>query len=185
MKAVIWSGVAIAFVFLLARLFGRWKGFRKLFFDDAFVVFAWLLALVGAVECHILAKLMFQTLAITSGQLWPLPATFVEDTERILEGSVIVLIFFDTSLWAVKLSFLLFFKRLGRHVRKQKVLWWCVFAFTVATYLVCVGNKPYYCMIAPLEETQMKCTTESAERYRQLTLKLNCALDVLTDFASM
>ena len=49
-QGVVWAGVAVSLVFLLIRLFARCKGFKKLFVDDAFVIFAWLLALLTAVD---------------------------------------------------------------------------------------------------------------------------------------
>ena len=177
--------MAIALLLLLIRLFARWKSFKRLYADDALVVFAWLLAFLTAVDWQIVAKFMYRFLAVTSGQLWPPPPTIVRDTEQYNKGSVVVFVFFYTSLWAVKLSFLSFFKRLGRNVRKQKVLWWCVFAFTVASYVVCVGITQYSCLAPPLERIIRKCTTDSAVRYQHVTLKFNAALDVVTDFASM
>lgn len=153
--------------------------------DDGFVIFAWLLALLTAIDWQIVANFMYQFMAITSGRLWPPPATFVADTERYYKGSVIVLVFFYTGLWAVKFSFLLFFKRLGQNVARQKVLWWCVFGFTVATYLVCLGDIQYSCLAAPLATLEMHCSTDSAVHYQRVTLAFNCAVDVVTDYISM
>ena len=93
-----------------------------------------------------LPEFLYQFDAVTSGQLWPPPATFVTNTEPYYKGSVVVLTFFYTSLWAVKISFLIFFRRLGQNVRRQKVLWWTVFAFTVATYIICIGNIQFSCL---------------------------------------
>ena len=101
-------------------MFARWKSFEKLSLDDGFVIFAWLLALLTAIDWQIAAGFMYQFEAITNGRLWPPPATFVTDTERYYKGLVVVLVFFYTGLWTVKFSFLLFFKRLGQNVARQK-----------------------------------------------------------------
>lgn len=158
--------------------------FKKLFIDDAFVIFAWFLALFTAIDWQIVARLMYQFTAVTSGQVWPPPSSFVTDSERYYKGSVVVLTFFYSSLWAVKISFLLFFRRLGQNVRGQKVLWWCVLAFTLASYFVCLGDTQYSCLAAPLEDIFRNCSTNTAVDFQQTTLKFNCAVDVLTDFAS-
>ena len=176
--------MAVSLVFLLIRLFARWKGFKKLFVDDAFVIFAWLLALLTAVDWQVVARWMYQFIAVTSGQQWPPPISFVKDSERYYKGSVIVLVFFYTSLWAVKISFLLFFRRLGQNVAGQKVLWWCVFAFTLASYFVCIGDIQFSCLAAPLEDIFAHCSLDAAVHFQRSTLKFNCAIDVITDFAS-
>lgn len=103
---------------------------------------------------------------------------------KVLKGSVVILVFFYTSLWAVKVSFLLFFRRLGHNVMGQKVIWWCVFALTLASYFVCIGDIQYSCLTAPPENIIDHCAMGTALRFQQITLKSNCAIDVLTDFAS-
>lgn len=153
--------------------------------DDALVIFAWLLALLTAIDWQVVAEFMFHFMDITSGRLWPPPATFVNDTERYYKGSVVVNVMFYTSLWAVKFSFLLFFKRLGQNVAGQKVLWWCVFGFTVVTYLLCIGDIQYSCLAAPLAKIEIRCSTDSAVHYQRVTLALNCAVDVVTDYLSV
>lgn len=166
------------------RLTARYKTFKKLYFDDGFVIFSWFLALFTAIIWQIVARFMYQFMAITSGQLWPPPTNFVNDTERYYKGSVVVLIFFYTSLWAVKISFLFFFKRLGQNVRWQKILWWCVLAFTVATYFVCIGDIQYSCLAAPLGEIISHCSSDRDVNFQLVTLKFNAAIDVLTDVMS-
>lgn len=178
---VIWAGVVVSFLFLVMRLTARYKTFKRLYFDDGFVIFSWFLALFTAIIWQIVARFMYQFMAITSGQLWPPPTNFVNDTERYYKGSVVVLIFFYTSLWAVKISFLFFFKRLGQNVRWQKILWWCVLAFTVATYFVCIGDIQYSCLAAPLGEIISHCSSDRDVNFQLVTLKFNAAIDVLTD----
>ena len=108
----------------------------------------------------------------------------MKDSEKYYKGSVVVIVFFYTSLWAVKISFLLFFKRLGQNVIGQKVLWWCVFAFTLASYFICIGDIPFSCLVAPWEDIFVHCSTDDAVRFQRITLKFNCAIDVVTDFTS-
>lgn len=184
---MIWAGVAVSLVFLLIRLFARWKTFKKLFWDDFFVIFAWLLVLLTAVDYQVIQRWASQFIAVTSDQHQPPPSSYLEDledSEKYFKSSIVVLVFFYTSLWAVKVSFLLFFRRLGHNVTGQKVLWWCVFAFTLASYFVCIGDIQYSCLAAPLQNSSVHCATDAALRFQQITLKFNCAIDVLTDFAS-
>ena len=166
------------------RLLGRWKTSKRLYYDDAFIVFAWLMMLATAIDWQIISGLMYQFRSVVGGQVWPPPSTFVQDTQNFFKGSLAALIFFYTGLWAVKLSFLFFFKRLGHNVQQQKLIWWPVFTLTVATYVVCIGDIQYGCLVVPLTELYKKCTTESSIDYERATLKANCILDVMTDFLS-
>jgi hypothetical protein len=153
--------------------------------DDGFVIFAWLLALLTAVDWQVVADFLFHFIDVTRGRLWPPPAIFVNDSERYYKGSVVVIVMFYTGLWAVKFSFLLFFKRLGQNVAGQKVLWWCVLGFTVVTYLLCIGDIQYSCLAAPFAKIEIRCSTDSAVQYQRVTLAINCAVDVVTDYLSV
>lgn len=147
-------------------------------------MFAWLLSLLTAVDWQVVSGWMYQFILITSGKLWPPPEDFVADTQRYYKGSLIVLVLFYTSLWSVKISFLIFFKCLGHNIRRQKIHWWSVFALTVATYLVCFGDTQYWCLVAPLKDIFAHCSSDSAIHWTLFTLKFNCAMDVLTDILS-
>ena len=121
---------------------------------------------------------------LTSGLLWPPPKDFVVHTERFYVGQLIILISFYTSLYTVKLSFMLFFKRLERNVHRQEYIWWPVLLFTMATYFVCIGDIQYKCLVRPFEELIATCPTSENIEFRLITLKFNCAMDVLTDVLS-
>ena len=182
---MIWCGVGTSFAFLAIRLFARWKSFRKLFLDDIAVIFAWALALLTAIDWQVVAGPIYQFMAFECGRLWPLPASFVNDMERYSKGAMIVLIFFYTSLGAVKLSFLLFFRRLGHNVTGPKFLWWCILTITLLTYLLCIRTIQYSCLAFSFQYTLLNCSKPSAIHFELVTLKLNCAYDVVTDFLSI
>lgn len=130
------------------------------------------------------ANYLYDFVHLTSGLLWPPPTDFIAHTERYYVGQLVVLIFFYTSLYTVKLSFLLFFKRLGHNVYRQKYIWWPVLIFTLATYFVCIGDIQYKCIIRPFTEIAASCSTAENVQFTLVTLKFNCAMDVLTDFLS-
>ncbi|KAL9012109.1 MAG: hypothetical protein Q9173_003108 [Seirophora scorigena] len=52
---LIWCGVAVSFLCLVLRLYARWRSFKRFWFDDLFVVIAWLLALLTAIDWQIVA----------------------------------------------------------------------------------------------------------------------------------
>lgn len=128
---------------------------------------------------------MYQFLAVETGQLWPPPENFEADSERYFRDSLAVWVSFYTGLWAIKFSFLLFFKRLGQNVARQQVLWWCVFVFTVAAYVISIVDMPYACLTDSFDRLMQNCNTESAARHEKVILWVNCILDIVSDYTSM
>ena len=171
-------------IFVGIRLYARYKSFKKLFWDDVFDLFAWLLSLLAAIDWQVVSGRMYQFIAITSGQLWPPPQNFVSETEQYYKGSLVALLFFYTSLWSVKFSFLIFFRCLGQNIRAQKIHWWIVFTCTVVTYIACFADTQYWCLVSPLQELFRKCSTDASHRWILYTLDFNCAFDIVTDVLS-
>ena len=126
---------------------------------------------------------MFYTMKVSAGLELP-DANFASISEPYFKSTVAVIYFFYSSLWSIKISFLIFFRRLGTNVKHQKLLWWPVFAITLATYFICIGTIQYSCLIRSFEYLATHCAKPSAASYQQITLKLNCTWDVLTDFLS-
>ena len=183
-REVIWGGVVTWFLFVTTRLVIRWTTFRRFYFDDAFVIFAWVLALGPAIDWQLVSWKMYQFNSITSGRLWPSPPDFITAIESYFEGSLAAWVFYYSSLWPVKVAFLLFLRRLSQNVTGQTILWWFVCGFTVATYLICVGDIQYSCLVSPLPKLLATCSSDANIRFQTATLKLNCALDLITDFMS-
>lgn len=82
---------------------------------------------------------MYYTMRILAGLELP-DADFESIIEPYFKSTAAVIILFYSSLWSIKISFLLFFRRLGMNVKNQKLLWWPVFGITVATYFACIGT---------------------------------------------
>lgn len=166
------------------RLLACWRTFKRFWVDDILVIFAWLLTLGSAIDWQIIARKMYQAVAIAEAQLRPLPPTFATDAESLLRGTLVVDLFYPCSLWAIKMSFLLFFRRLGHNVTGQNFLWWSVLGFTVASYLVCIRIIQYSCFVTPFSQVWRECETKEDAYLGQASLKIICALDVFTDFSS-
>lgn len=146
---------------------------------------AWIPALCTAIDWQVVSKFMYKFILVTSGQVWPPPQNFIHDTERYYKGSMVVLVLFYTSLWSVKISFLLFFKRLAQDLTALRIQWWVIFVFTILSYLACFADTQYWCLVAPLPKIFEKCSTDSAIYWTLFTLKFNCAMDVVTDCLSI
>ncbi|OAL45509.1 hypothetical protein IQ07DRAFT_211093 [Pyrenochaeta sp. DS3sAY3a] len=177
----IWSGVALSFCFLCIRLVARVRVFKRLFWDDGFVILAWVMSLLTAADWQFIAGHMYQFQSYTSGRLWPPPASLLKDTEKYYKGSMVVIAFFFASLWSVKLSFLIFFRRLGGNIRSLNIYWWVVFVFTALSFAGCFADTQYWCLVAPLPKIMARCSGDHDIWWSLFNLKLNTALDVVTD----
>lgn len=126
---------------------------------------------------------MYYIMAVSAGLELP-GEGFASLAESYFKSTVAVIILFYSSLWSIKISFLLFFRRLGKNVRGQNVVWWPVFSFTLATYFACIGTIQYRCLVNSFAYLAANCKTPAATSFQQITLKLNCAWDVITDCSS-
>lgn len=175
------GGTAISLLFILFRVYVRMKAFHRFYADDVFVLLSWLLLLATAIMWQFVSQYWYQIQEVASGHLYPPPATYIADSERYLRMSVPIIAFFYTGLWSVKLSFLLFFRRLGNKVRGQKLHCWIVTAFTLATWCTCIATIHYNCLVSPFMKIRVSCSGFGAIKFQRITLKFNCAMDVLTD----
>ena len=86
-----------------------------------------------------------------SGKILPTPKLLAAESS-LLQTSVAEMVLFFSMLWMVKISVLIFFRRLLVHGAKvQDVWWWCVMFFTVATWAIGVGTVPYRCFSSSLQ----------------------------------
>lgn len=161
----------------------RFKTFRRLFPDDAFVLFAWAIILSTSILWQTIAKDMYFHGEIVRSSQVP-PPDFKPRVERFLKGSAAFVFLFYTTLWSIKLSFLFFFRRLYLHVGRWMLFWWVILAITMASYFACIGDMEYDCLVDPLEEIATHCQSRESINFQRRTLIANCVLDVFTDILS-
>ena len=140
--------------------------------------------LASAIIWQAISKYMYQALYIASGELVAVSPTFIEDTQTYLRGSLAIIFLFTSGLWSVKVSFLLFFRRLSENVSGLKVHWWTAFSFTVASYFAGIGTIQYRCLAPAFMDVVINCSTPEATNFDRVTLCTNCAMDVLSDLIS-
>lgn len=180
--------MAISFLFVSFRLGVRLKNFRRLFLDDFFVVLGWSMIFATTIIWHFAAHDMFMSTAVASGQISPLDdPTYISDTEYYLRSSVAVIVLFYSSLVAIKMSFLIFFRRLTEGVdnKAQTIQWWTIFGIVIAVWLTCLGTIEYQCLAQPLMVIQSSgCIEQHSVNFQRATLIANCVLDVISDILS-
>ncbi|KAI4254446.1 MAG: hypothetical protein LQ352_003091 [Teloschistes flavicans] len=178
--ALIWTGAAVAIICCILRVLSRIRAFKKLFVDDYFVLLALSFTLTTAIMWQVYARQMYHMIAVSAGLVVP-EENFPKMVESYLKSTLAVMVLFYSSLWSIKISFLLFFRRLGTNVRGQKLIWWPVFVITVATYFACIGDIEYKCFVKSWEDLATICSTPAVLSSAQRELKVNCAFDVITD----
>lgn len=189
--------------FLAFRLFVRISRFRRLFVDDIVVIFAVVTLLVTAILMQITLSSMYMFLDVAHGELTVLPPRdFYDRSERFLHHLTGAQLLVFTCLWSIKISFLLFFRNLGDRVRKQKIIWWGVFVFTVATYFTLIGSYNYACTTGNLLQitgklpphlstsgsrltlATVRCGSPKAIKRLRQVLRYTSAVDIITDLMS-
>ena len=141
-----WAGVAISSGFLVFRIYVRLKIFRRLFSDDPLVIAGWLMTLANAVVWQMNTGPLYLTIAVNSGEIITLPLDFDEKSFAYLHAQLTSYVLYYTSLYITKLSFLLFFRRLGERVRRQRVIWWSTLFFVIASYAVSFSILDFRCL---------------------------------------
>ncbi|KUL91762.1 hypothetical protein ZTR_01174 [Talaromyces verruculosus] len=180
----LWAGFAIASIFIAGRLYARSRTSRRLYLDDFFISFAYILLLISAALWQWGAKDMYYILNANAG-LVEIGPDFVARMRRFLLVSFIVEIFYYTILVLFKLSLLFFFRRAGSSANTFEHFWWPILVFSICTYLVAIGDVDYHCLFGSLEKISVACNSSSGTYFLKITLDVNCALDVLSDFLIM
>ena len=113
-------------------------------------MFAWVLLLITAVLWQTQVEALYTQFKLLSQAILPTPE--IEHKQTVYFRSLAALIvFFYTCLFAVKLSFLVFFRRLGPKVQGQRTWWWIVLVFNTAVWITLIGSMGWRCMLKPLE----------------------------------
>ena len=140
LEAVWWTGIAISSCAIALRAYARWKVFHRFFFDDAFVLLAWLSFIAQMTLCQVMLPTlndlqMMIRHTVAQGSL-TLPADADAKLSFLERTSMACSLLFTCTIWAVKASFLIFFRRLGRQVRWQKAIWYSATAVTVIGFIM-------------------------------------------------
>lgn len=105
--------------------------------------------LATAILWQINVPVLYEYLAVIAGKK-PFDLGFLDRAVAILRTGVLLNVLFYSALWLVKLSFLMFFRRLGSKVKGQKIWWWCILVFTVLTWAACIADFQYKCSLSSL-----------------------------------
>lgn len=139
----------------------RIRSFRKLFWDDLLVIAAWGMLLGTAVLWQVEAPTLYEQYAVESGKE-PFSLGFIERDTAFLRTIAPFTILFYSCLWTVKLSFLIFFRRLGSKIKGHQIWWWCILVITFLTWVACIADIDYQCSLGSFEHIICEFTSVPA-----------------------
>ena len=153
--------MAVSLCFLVFRLYVKIKSFRRLYSDDWLVLAAWVMLLAFAILWQIEAPTLYQQYAVQSGTE-PFTPSFISKDTKLLRLIVLFITLFYSCLWTVKLSLLLFFRRLGSKVIGHQVWWWSILVITVLSWAACIADINWRCSLGSYYWIYVTCRTSSS-----------------------
>jgi len=178
-KAVIFTFLAIAIVAAAARTLFRVKQSRRLELDDVFLIVAiiTLSAFVGVV--YTVRDLMYLSVYVSLGMKdpgFPLDGTFDPSKSfhyyGMMDEAASVLVW--TSIFAIKFSFVFFFRKLTQRVRGIEIWWWIVVLALVPCALICMFLGFIIC-------PTLNCNPAALRNRENIFLDSTVSIDILTD----
>ncbi|KAH7130796.1 hypothetical protein B0J11DRAFT_603180 [Dendryphion nanum] len=161
---IIWAMTTFSLLFLPARLYARFKTARRFYWDDFFVVFAWILLLAITASCTAFNSVTYDIMAIGAGKKKFPPNVRVITMQFSRLFTIIPMIFY-AGLWSIKIAFLLFFRRLGtQSIHSLNRHWWIVFCITMVL---------------------VSAQCQASQGLSFISMKVNVVLDVFTDLLIM
>ena len=147
------------------------------------MLFALALQLASACVAQLRLDYVYTMEDVSNGRI-AIPPTFLDDMPKALHSMVIHGVLSITGVHAVKLSFLLFFYRLGRKIPNYIIFWWFVTFVVVASYAISIALIEYRCMLSPLRILLTECVIPGEVSRQWTRLTVYCTIDAASDVLS-
>lgn len=126
---------------------------------------------------------IYNMVAVGNGDAMPSP-DFMSETTTGLRSFAVLMVLNYVGIWLIKINFLLFFRRLGNHVKMYRMLWWFVVIFNLAAGVIVIGTVDFKCLMPPAEQIIAKCSSPSSVMGSYTSSKISCSLDAVGDAMS-
>lgn len=139
--------LAVAVVLAIGRVYIRIRLNHRFYIDDGLFFLAVVTLVAGTVMTYIDIPYIYLQQNVQSGARAPPPDLIQQllKSVKIQDAAVVLL---STTLFAVKLSFLAFFRSLIRRLKKLEIWWWCVLAIVIPSSIVLLCSNfitcPYF-----------------------------------------
>ncbi|KAI9839027.1 MAG: hypothetical protein M1837_002281 [Sclerophora amabilis] len=185
MLAIVWIGFAVAAILTAARLYIRHVKLRRFFWDDAFHVFALVTLLTSAFVYSWMVHVIYDIgLAVTGMKM--LDVKFFDyDVPQFFRYQFGTILLFWITLWSVKISFLLFYRRFFDGLTKHIIAWWLVMIFTVGAFIGCCITFLTVCGTTANWFKVVQCGTYPSLIRMAESIKFSTAVDIISDVMIM
>jgi hypothetical protein len=178
-----WALTAVAGALTAGRLLIRILNQRRLFWDDAVHVLAFLvLAAHGATNQVTANSKDTLTIYTAKGSTTPESVVLSQYQYNSYIGTInncfLYLVF-----WLVKVSFLLFYYHLFQSSKIFKRAWWGIMILTLVTFWIPIAGVLATCAGADSVAAYKLCN--SPDQARAIKLEYSCAVNIITDVAIM
>ena len=116
--------------------------------SDACIYLATAALISIAILYSLVTSDMFELDRVSAQQAAP-PAGFLQRSDFFLQCQFAIICLFWTSVWAVKISILLFYRSLFNRLQWYRISWWLVLAVVISTYVACWGTQLASCWPIP------------------------------------
>lgn len=122
-------------------------------------------------------------MGVSSGSL-PVPEVFLDVASKALRGMQLQASLCIVGVHLVKVSFLIFFYRLGSYIRNYLDLWCSATFVTLASLAVCMGLVDYKRLLGHAAVMIFQRAQKDSIDWEWLQIGIYCAIDVFSDLCS-
>ncbi|KAK2810242.1 hypothetical protein FQN50_003212 [Emmonsiellopsis sp. PD_5] len=176
--------IALASAFLLTRFGVRFSKSRGLIWEDLFVVLSWLSFLAMSILYIIVIPAVYRVSGVMSGTS-PLYATMEKDALSMKKIFFATTLLLWVSLWSVKLSLLVLYRRLLAGLPTEIRLWWGILIFTLLAFIGCVISNFTSCNSMSAWFNITGCMSPREVKAQIASLYYSYAVDVIADIMIM
>ncbi len=195
-----WTAVALAIVFVAFRLLINRHVHGRISANDACICFALAVLVSMGVMYHYVTSPIFQIRRISQGEE-PYTPDIGPSAHFFLKLQFAIIVLFWTCLWAVKMSFLMYYQTLFANLPGHLIWWTVACVFTSLSYLGCwaiqlaacypistyftIGMNPTLRQVVPNNLTMAgACETRRDISVSNASLYYSTVVDIICDLLS-
>jgi hypothetical protein len=180
----LWAGTVVSLTVLILRITLRLKLVGRFALDDYLVIAAFVFELASTLIWTVLSSHLYLALTnVTNTDLAALLA-LLDRIATSMHGHLASYLCTFTCIYLVKLAFMVFFHGLGKQIRYQRILWWCVLVFVVASYIAGPALMPYKCLTSSGVDAIANCQRKETVEFEYTITRVHTTLDIVTDTLS-
>ncbi|KAK7974517.1 hypothetical protein PG989_016365 [Apiospora arundinis] len=178
-----WLFFGLCTIALFIRLYIRLACFRKLWYDDYLMLVAYVLHTAEAILIQLFLKDAYDLEKAERGDMSVMGPEFLPNSRKAFVALGTSINITMVGVLIIKLSFMLFFRRLGTNIRYFNAVWWGILLFTVAAAAAQIGMQDFGCFFADITYIlSEKCTSDTVLHRIFINAIFSAIVDALSDF---